>query len=340
MLIICILFSSLINIAVITSPTVTFNALVQAEEDAVNNPRIAINSYHKYNSQLNDMPYAIQLRWHTAAIRAALNSSQFVLAEAVFSNMKMSYNQAGFKKKGFYYNLSGIWFRKNGFFKQAEHAYNCAFSTTKSTTEQVKYLNNASVAARYTNNSARSKKYLNQALTLLKKKPHRAFEASINNSLGMLALSQKEYLVAKKKFTRSLFLKEGKSRDSAQLTSALNLLNTLLYLEDYSLSIRVLSTVERLIQRSNNKDHRVYYLWLQYSLAKLHNKQSDITTSMLIKEFKQLSGISYKDLIKQRAIHLNIQLPLPEKNSKKMQYSGPILHYLKSCKLSDISEKV
>jgi len=338
MLITPTLFSIIFYISVSTSSTVIHNALLKAEENAVNNPSIAINSYHQYLTHLDDLPNSIQLRWHTAAIRAALNSSQFIFSEEIFSNMKMSYNQAGYNKKGFYFNLSGIWFRKNGFFKQAEQAYNCAFKTTKSTIEQIKYLNNAAVAARYTNNITSSKKYLNQALALLKKTPHQVFEASINNTLGMLALSQKDYLLAKKKFTRSLFLKEGKSRDSAQLISALNLLNTLIYLEDPLLSTRVLSTVERLIVRSNNIDHRIYYHWLQFSLAKLQNEQSDITEQMLVKEFKLLAGSSYIALIKQRAEVLNITLPTHNLDIKKMQYSGPILHYLKSCDINKIED--
>jgi len=325
------LFSIIFYISVSTSATVTLNALLKAEENAINNPSIAINSYHQYLNHLGNLPDAIQLRWHTAAIRAALNSSQFLFAEEIFSNMSPSYDKAGYNKKGFYFNLSGIWFRKNGFFEQAEQAYHCAFETTKSNIEQLKYLNNAAIAARYTNNISRSKKHLNQALALLKKTPHRAFEASINNTLGMLALSQEDYLLAKKKFKRSLFLKEGESRGSAQLISALNLLNTLLYLEDDLLSMRVLSTVERLIVRSNNIDQRIYYHWLKFSLAKLQNKQIDITPQMLIKEFKLLAGSSYIALIKQRAEFLNIQLPKHSLNIKKMQYSGPILHYLKAC---------
>jgi hypothetical protein len=338
MLITPTLFSIIFYISISTSSTVIHNALLKAEENAVNNPSLAINRYHQYLSHLNNLPNSIQLRWHTAAIRAALNSAQFEFAEAVFKDMKLSYDKAGFNKQGFYFNLAGIWFRRKGFFVQAEQAYDCAFKTEDSISEQIKYLNNAAIAARYTNNSARSNKYLNQALTLLKKTPHQVLEASINNTLGMLALSQKDYLLAKKKFTRSLFLKEGKSRDSAQLISALNLLNTLLYLEDESLSIRVLITIERLIARSNNIDHRVYYHWLQFSLAKLQNKQIDITQQMLVKEFKLLAGSSYIALIKQRAEFLNITLPKHNLDIKKMQYSGPILHYLKSCDTNKIED--
>jgi len=326
------LFSIIINLAIITSPTVTFNALIKAEENALNHPSMAINSYHQYLPHLDELPDSIQLRWHTAAIRAALNSSQFSFAEKVFSNMQKSYDTAGLNKAGYYFNLSGIWFRKSSYFIQAEQAYKCAFKTTNNTIEKIKYLNNAAIAARYTNNLEISKKYLLQAKALLQKMPHTIYEASINNSLGMLALSQKDYLLAKKKFSRSLFLKEGKSRASTQLISALNLLNSLLYLEDTLLSEKVMETVKRLIAQSNNIDHRVYYHWLQFSLAKLQQKQIDITQELIVKEFKLLSGSSYIALIRQRAEFLNIALPKYRESKQKMQYKGPILHYLKSCK--------
>ena len=117
-----------------------------------------------------------------------------------------------------------------------------------------------------------------------------------------------------------LILAEYKRQFGSALISALNLLNTLLYLEDESLSIRVLITIERLIAHSNNIDHRVYYHWLQFSLAKLQNKQIDITEQMLVKEFKLLAGSSYIALIKQRAKHLNITLPIHNLDIKKMQY--------------------
>lgn len=326
------MFSILFYFTLTTSPSLAVDALPNAEVSAINNPSMAISAYQQYKETLNTLPYSIQLRWHTVAIRAALNNSQFSFAEEIFREMNISYDKAGNNQKGYYFNLSGIWFRKNGFFKQAEQAYKCAFKTTKNTSEQLKYLNNAAIVTRYTNNTEQAEKYIQKALSILEIAPHKAIEASIYNTLGMLALSQKDYLLAKQSFTRSLFLKEGKSRDSAQLISALNLLNTLLYLEDTSLSIRVLPTIERLLKRSNNIDHHTYYHWLQFSLAKLQNKQSDITSEILVKEFKLLSGSSYKALIKQRAIHLNIQLPLAKKNTKKMQYSGPILHYLKACK--------
>ena len=55
----------------------------------------------------------------------------------------------------------------------------------------LKYLNNAAIVTRYTNNTEQAEKYIQKALSILEIAPHKAIEASIYNTLGMLALSQK-----------------------------------------------------------------------------------------------------------------------------------------------------
>ena len=132
------MFSILFYFTLTTSPSLAVDALPNAEVSAINNPSMAISAYQQYKETLNTLPHSIQLRWHTVAIRAALNNSQFLFAEEVFREMNISYDKAGNNQKGYYFNLSGIWFRKNGFFKQAEQAYKCAFKTTKNTSEQFK----------------------------------------------------------------------------------------------------------------------------------------------------------------------------------------------------------
>ena len=98
------------------------NALLKAEENAINNPTLAINRYHQYLSLIDKLPDSIQLRWHTAAIRAALNSAQFEFAEAIFKDMKLSYNKAGFNNKDFILIYLGSGFAKMAFLnKRSKH---------------------------------------------------------------------------------------------------------------------------------------------------------------------------------------------------------------------------
>ena len=76
--------------------------------------------------------------------------------------MKSSYDKAGSNKSRFYYNLAGVWFRKSGYYSKAKLAYQCAFNTSDKVIEQIKYLNNAAVAARYTNKLALKKNTCNK----------------------------------------------------------------------------------------------------------------------------------------------------------------------------------
>ncbi|SFB92210.1 hypothetical protein [Pseudoalteromonas denitrificans] len=329
------LFFTVINLSISSSPTVTFNALVKAEKDAANYPSLAINNYFNYKNQLNNLPKSIELRWHTAAIRAALNSSQLTFAEEIFSDMKHSYDMAVKHKIGFYYNLTGIWFRKSGYNQQALKAYQCALETTTNIAKQTKYLNNAAIAARYIKNTKLAKTYFSQAIMLLKKTPNKILEASISNNLGMLALSQNDFILAKKKFSHALYLKERVSRTASQLTTALNLLNTLIFMENISLSEKISLKIDKLFTKTSSTDKKIYYHWLQFSLDKLKNKHASISEKTLIQEFYFLKGSSYIALIEQRAAYLNIELPQPSHSTQAKKYKGPVLHYLKNCKLQN-----
>ena len=98
------------------------------------------------------------------------------------------------------------------------------------------------------------------------------------------------------------------------MISALNLLNSLLYLEDKIQAEKVRKTINKLMIHSNNIDHNIYCHWLKFSFAKLKNIKPEISEDILIKEYQLLSGSSYISLIEQRASHLNIPLPPHKKH--------------------------
>ncbi len=324
-------FATVLYVAAINNPQQILKSLKEAERAAKSTPEQTLDNYKKFEADLNTMPTTIELRWHTAAIRAAFRSSKLELAHDVFVAMKPSYDISAGKQKGFYYNLAGIWFRKSGYNKFALKAYQCALATSKNDKEKIKYLNNLGVAARHSQDLNLAKQAFNEALVLLKESSTNPFTASINNNQGMLALSEGNFELARKKFTRAFFLKEGKATTTSQLTTALNLMHTLLLLKNYNALDNLDKKVSSLMLKTQSTDQKVYYLWIQYSMSVLSKKNSDNTSTNLISQYQLVSDSSYKFLIQQRAKSLGIPLPSLKNTVSKGEYKGVLIHYLAGC---------
>ncbi|MDP4983842.1 tetratricopeptide repeat protein [Pseudoalteromonas tunicata] len=315
-----------------------FHDLTQAEQSAADNPTQTLVLYQQYQSYLETMPVNVQLKWHKAAARAALRQSDVVGAEKIFIAMLPSYLQAGKNQQDYFYNLVGIWFRKAAFNQQALNAYQCALSNQTTDLDKLKYLNNAAIAARHLNQFELSIKLTEQALAIIKTSPSKPYEGAINNTLGMTALLQQNYEGAKEAFQRSLFLREGLKRTSAQLTSTLNLMTT--YLLNHELDAFKRLDKRKLSEVELSFEQQVYLSWLNFLYQQSLYRTAATPSTALVQDYLALRDESIIALVKLMSRELHFVLPDHPVNQKtNLIYQGPLENYLNGCAFLSAEKK-
>lgn len=291
--------------------------LKRAEILAADKPAEALLLYQQYQPQLQQMPPKIQLLWHTSAARAALNQSNLRHAHQILQEMLPSYQSTGKPKTDFYYNLAGIWFRKSGYSQQALWAYQCALKVTTNQKDQLKYISNAAVAARYVGDKELAREYFKQAKDLLKIAPDIMMQASVANNEGMLLLSEKRYEEASTMFTKALFLREGHHRINSQILSTLNLMASLLLNHDVAEFARLDKSKLTRYQLSSAQD--IYLAWLNTAYQVLSSPSPMQVNTRLIDDYMAVENESIVYLIEQIAELINVPLPPHPVNQQDTQ---------------------
>lgn len=307
-----------------------FQALTEAEQSAADNPTQTLLLYQQYRPHLEAMPVNVQLKWHKAAARAALRQVDLFGAETILVDMLPSYVQAGHNQKDYFYNLVGIWFRKSAYNQQALSAYQCALNNQTNDSEKLKYLNNAAIAARHLSQFDLSMRYTNQAFAILKTTPNKPFEAAVFNTVGITSLLNHQYIEAQNSFQRSLFLRAGLKRSSAQITTTLNLMTA--YLLNHDLVAFKRLDKRRLLEDDISFDHQVYLSWLNFVYQQSESRTAEQPLNSHVQDYLLIKDESIINLVNLISRKLNFILPEhPVTKLSNPIYKGPLEHYLTGC---------
>jgi tetratricopeptide (TPR) repeat protein len=189
----------------------------------------------------------------------------------------------------------------------------------------------------YLNQNNQAKATYAQALQLAEQNGADVYISAIYNTLGILAIKEGDYKLAKEHLVNALQLSQSISRRSGQIVAGLQLLRLSILAKDPMLYDRLHYRISRLILASDNEARHAYLFWIEKAQQVSKGKELSIEEKAQLSEgLKKIESISiglYNQLVETLAEPLGIEsTPIINKYSV---YKGDLLNDMHQCKDSE-----
>ena len=299
--------SLIVLVATLTSMQLN-DVLMRAESHARERPQQTLALYQQYNDSFGSVPMSVRFRWYFAAAQAAIFSNNFSQARDLIDSL-LALDDPKAQQLSRSYNLLGIWLKKNHLLTDAEHAYQCAFTTESRPIYRAIYLNNMLIVARHRQSYQLAQSYYDRAAAILQAHPNDALSASLANNMGMLRLSLGDIKGAVGDFRKATFLKEQHNLALSQLNAAMNLTLALLLNEQSERGARLLADIDALVAQSADPDRHTLAAYLHAMLDKQQHQPVRHTEQQLRVRCTHIKDDSLAQLVRYSADYLNLSLP-------------------------------
>ena len=227
----------------------------------------------------------------------------------------------------------GIFMRRGGHVEQSIAVFNCAMQQPVDNYKQTLSLTiSKGISLRHLGKHKKAEALYQEALVIAKQHKNDTYQSTLYNALGLMALEQGNYSLARQHLIQGMQISQRIARRSGQIITGLNLLLLAIIERDELLYMRLHSPISSLTKASKNNDRHIYLLLLENAYQVMQGKQlTEKELSALATEFANIKDISlYNLLVRHLAKPINISAE--PKQSVQVQYKGELLKYADFCK--------
>ncbi len=307
--------------------------LAKAEDYLPVKPSVSTAILTKHLDRISVLDRQTQLRWLQNLLRASVTLNDLTQIESTAALM-LSYPELKEANDKLITLLSsvGIMMRRLGDTERSVDVFDCALQHPIDNYKQLLSLKvSKGISLRHLGKTSEAKQIYQSALVVALQQQNEIYQSIIYNALGLLALEQGNYSLAKKNLIEGMHLSQKISRRSGQLITGLNLLLLAIVQDDEMLYLRLYSPISSLTHGSKNNDRHIYLLLLEHAYQVMQGKQlTDKELSRLAKELANIKDTSlYNLLLRHLAKPLNISAE--PKQNVQVQYKGELLKYTDFC---------
>jgi len=280
-----------------------------------------------------------QLTWHQTLLRASISLNDLKQVEHTVRAM-LFYSELENETDKFVSMLSslGIYLRRTGYPQESIWLFDCGLKQPiKNNKQKVSLLLSKANSLSYLNKNSQAKVTYGQALQLAEENSADIYISAIYNTLGILAIKEGDYKLAKEYLVNALQLSQSISRRSGQTVAGLQLLRLSILDNDPVLYDRLHYRISRLILASDNEVRQAYLFWVEKAHQVSKGKELSVEEqTQLSKKLKQIKATSiglYNQLVDTLAKPLGIEFPHIIKEYSV--YSGDLLTHIHQCKDSE-----
>jgi len=276
-----------------------------------------------------------QLTWHQNLLRASISLNDLKQVESTVRAM-LAYPALEKETDKFVSLLSslGIFLRRTGYPQESIWLFNCGLrQPIKNNKQKISLLISKANSFTYLNKNSQAKITYAQALQLAEQNSADIYISAIYNTLGILAIKEGDYKLAKEYLIKALQLSQRIARRSGQIVAGIQLLRLSILDNDPVLYDRLHYRISRLILASDNEVRHAYLFWLEKAHKVSQGKKiSALEQEQLLVKLKQIESTSiglYNQLVEKLAKPLGIKsIPIIKEYSP---YQGDLLNYLNRC---------
>lgn len=313
--------------------------LSEAEDYLRIQPSISSAILKKHLSSIGELSINDQLTWHQNLLRASIALNDLKQVESTVIVM-LSYPELEKEVDKFVSLLSslGIFLRRTGHPNESILLFNCGLKQPiKSHKQKISLLISKGKSLNNLKKYSQAKAAYDQALQLAQQNNSTMFISAIYNALGMMAIKQGNYPLAKEHLINALQLSQSISRRTGQIAAGLQLLMLSILDNDPILYEKLHYRISRLTFVSKNESKQTYLFWIekaqQVSKGKKLSLQEQQALLTKLETIKPVSIGLYNQLVEKLAKPLEIS-PLPIVK-KYTAYQGDLLNHIHQCNVAE-----
>lgn len=315
--------------------TYLLGKLSEAEDYLRVHPSIASKILKNDLASIAQLSLDEQLNWHQNLLRASIAINDLQQVESTIRIM-LSYPNLEQNIDEFVSMLSalGIFLRRKGHPEESIWLFNCGLKyVVKNEKQKVSLLISKGNSLSYLNKYSQAKTTYLYALQSAIEINDDVSISAIYNTLGIMAIEEGDYALAKKYLMKALQLSQKISRRSGQIVAGLHLLRLSILNAEPMLYERLYYRISRLILASDNKIRHEYLFWIEkaHKVSK-GGKLSSQEQKVLLNKLEQIKLTSvgvYNQLVEKLAKPMGIKsLPIAKEYSV---YQGNLLDHIYQC---------
>lgn len=279
-----------------------------------------LDKHEQYLEHLNENQ---QAQWFSTVMIASIKTSNLQsLEESIFALEEFKQNQYVEENKQTIINGIGVWYLRKGLLNQAKQAYQCNLTSSINEKSQIRSLLNLAVVERNLGNIDSAYRLNKRALMMSNKLELEHSIAIINNNLGILALTKKNYHKAQVYFTNAMNMNDRLMRRSGEILAGINLLHLFVRQNAPLMFERLFSRVKLMLEPFP-KDTRHAYLDIIQTvhLYQVGNISYDQANSLISEQHKNIEDVGIKRFLEPLLEQFDLTIPRREIVSVK-----PISH--------------
>jgi tetratricopeptide (TPR) repeat protein len=312
------------------------NILDEAKDYLRVQPSITSKLLKQELSDIGRLTTSEQLAWHQNLLRASISLNDLQQVQRTVRTM-LSYPSLEKETDKFVSLLSslGIFLRRTGYPQESILLFNCGLMQPQKKHKQtISLLISKANSLSYLKKYNQAKATYAKALTLAEVNSADVYVSAIYNTLGILAIKQGEYTLAKEYLINGLQLSQTISRRSGQIAAGLQLLRLSILINDPMLYDRLHYRISRLILASDNEVRHAYLFWIekaqQVSKEKKLSEEEKVQLSKGLKKIESTSIGLYNQLVETLAKPLGIDsTPIIKEYNV---YKGDLINAIHQCK--------
>jgi tetratricopeptide (TPR) repeat protein len=310
--------------------------LKQAQLSVDSNPKKTLGLYHQHRAGIENLNSDLQLYWLLAALKSAKSLSASSEMEKILERAS-NFSQTIVKnaRYGSFYLLAGSWFRRNGYFEQAEQSYQCVLNNSKDRTMQLKAQINLGVLYRNLGDNYQAIHHYHQAQLLTEQLNNERFSAAIANNLSVIYLIENELELAEKYSKQAMFINQKLNNANFESLATLNLLWALVESQQFQRYQNLYPRAVERITHLNNENQQNYLLWIDalYTNRQSDHRHSPEEQAKLIEIHNKTHDIGIRSLISLLAQKMDIKIaPETQQAAANHGYKGQIIKLLDACR--------
>lgn len=319
-----------------TKPEYLLNQLSEAKDFLRVKPSLSSKLLKQDLANIGLLSRNEQLTWHQYLLRASIALNDLKQVESTVRAM-LSYPELKQETDKFVSMLSslGIFLRRTGYPIESIWLFDCGLKQPiKINKQRISLLISKANSLSYLNKNSQAKAVYAQALELAEKNSANVYISAIYNTMGILAIKEGEFTLAKEYLVNGLQLSQRISRRSGQVVAGLQLLRLSILDDDPMLYDKLHYRISRLILAGKSEVRQDYLFWIEKAHKvskgkKLTAKEQELLSEKL-KKIEVTSIGLYNQLVETLAKPLGIEsTPIIKEYSA---YQGDILNYIQQCK--------
>lgn len=311
--------------------------LAEAKDYLRVKPSVTANILKEHLSEIGKLSIEEQLSWHQNLLRASISQNDLTQVETTARAM-LDYPDLIKRTDKFVSLLSslGIYLRRKGHPKESIWLFDCGLNQPiKNEKQKISLLLSKGNSLSYLDNNIEAKASYAQALQIAKQINAKVYKSAIGNTLGIMAIKEGEYALAKEYLVEALQISQDISRRSGQIVAGLQLLMLSVLSNDPMLYERLHYRISRLTLATNNESRHAYLFWIekahQVSNGQALSTQEQAELSKKLAQIKPVNIGLYNQLIEKFSTPLGVEdSPIVKKYSR---YQGNLLNQIHQCKV-------